>query len=57
MTAYALAVVAGIVGLTLLLVAGYERYEERVERLAEHFPTISAVVLIAMGLGFVAGVL
>jgi len=57
MTAYALAVIVGIVGLTLLLVAGYERSEERVERLAEHFPTISAVVLVAMGLGFLAGVL
>jgi len=57
MTAYALAVVVGIVALTLLLVAGYERYEERVERLAEHFPTVSAVVLIVMGLGFLAGVL
>jgi nickel/cobalt exporter len=57
MLAYALAVIVGIVGLTLLLVAGYERSEDRVERLAEHFPTISAVVLIAMGAGFVAGVL
>ncbi|WP_232686003.1 hypothetical protein [Halobacterium zhouii] len=57
MTAYALAVVVGIVALTLLLVAGYERYEDRVSSLAEHFPTISAVVLVAMGLGFIAGVL
>ena len=57
MTAYALAVVAGIVALTLLLVAGYGRYEDRVSSLAEHFPTISAVVLVAMGLGFVFGVL
>ena len=57
MTAYALAVVAGIVALTLLLVAGYERYEDRVSSLAEHFPTISAVVLVAMGLGFIFGVL
>ncbi|RDI70741.1 hypothetical protein [Halopelagius longus] len=56
MTAYALAVVAGIVGLTLLLVAGYYRYEDRVEALAPYFPTISALVLIAIGLGFVIGV-
>lgn len=57
MTAYALAVVAGIVALTLLLVAGYERYESRVQRWSGHFPTVSAVVLVAMGLGFIAGVL
>ncbi|MFC6825896.1 hypothetical protein [Halopelagius fulvigenes] len=57
MTAYALAVVAGIVGLTLLLVAGYYRYEDRVEAVAPYFPTLSALVLIAMGLGFVLGVL
>ncbi|MFB6071610.1 MAG: hypothetical protein ABEJ88_01435 [Halobacterium sp.] len=57
MTAYALAVVVGIVALTLLLVAGFERYEDRVKGLAEHFPTISAAVLILMGVGFVAGVL
>lgn len=56
MTAYALAVVVGIVGLTLLLVAGYYRYEERVEALSVHFPAVSAAVLILMGLGFVFGV-
>ncbi|MDS0293068.1 hypothetical protein [Halogeometricum luteum] len=55
MSAYALAVLAGIVSLTLLLVAGYYRYEDRVESLAEHFPTISAAILILMGLGFLTG--
>jgi ABC-type nickel/cobalt efflux system permease component RcnA len=57
MLVYAFAVVFALVALTLLLVAGYERYEERVERYAEHFPTVSAVVLVVMGLGFIAGVL
>jgi nickel/cobalt exporter len=57
MTAYALAVVVGIVALTLLLVAGYERYEDRVTRWADHFPTISAAVLVLMGVGFLTGVL
>ncbi|SFR43733.1 hypothetical protein [Halogeometricum limi] len=56
MTVYALTVVFGIVALTLLLVAGYYRYEERMEAVAEHFPTISAAILILMGLGFVFGV-
>jgi cytochrome c biogenesis protein CcdA len=57
MLAYAAAVVLALVALTLLLVAGFERYEERVGRWAEHFPTISAAVLVLMGLGFIAGVL
>ncbi|MFC7228139.1 hypothetical protein N0B31_12070 [Salinirubellus salinus] len=57
MLAYAGAVVLALVGLTLLLVAGFERYEDRVGRWAEHFPTVSAAVLVLMGLGFLAGVL
>jgi len=55
MTLYALTVIFGIVALTLLLIAGFERYEERVEGLADHFPTFSAAVLVVMGLGFVLG--
>ncbi|WP_435062729.1 hypothetical protein [Halobaculum sp. EA56] len=57
MIAYAVTVVVVITALTLALVAGYERFEERVERYAEHFPTVSAVVLVGMGLGFLFGVL
>ncbi|NHN48757.1 hypothetical protein G9464_14305 [Halostella sp. JP-L12] len=55
MSAYALTVVAGIVGLTMLLIAGYQRYEERVERYAPYLPVFSAAVLVTMGLGFVVG--
>jgi ABC-type nickel/cobalt efflux system permease component RcnA len=55
MLVYAIAVMVALVGLTLLLIAGYYRYEERMERYAEHFPTISAAVLVVMGLGFVLG--
>jgi hypothetical protein len=44
MLVYALAVLVALVALTLLLVAGFERYGERVEGLAEHLPTVSAVV-------------
>jgi len=57
MVVYALAVILALVALTLLLVAGYERYEERVGRYAAYLPTLSAAVLILMGLGFLAGVL
>ncbi|MBP1988163.1 hypothetical protein [Halolamina salifodinae] len=55
MSAYALTVIGGIVGLTMLLVAGYERYEARVERYTPYLPAFSAAVLIVMGAGFVAG--
>ncbi|MBX0294262.1 hypothetical protein [Haloarcula nitratireducens] len=55
MSAYALTVIVGIVGLTLLLLAGYERFEETVESYAGYLPVFSAVVLVGMGLGFVAG--
>jgi nickel/cobalt exporter len=57
MTAYALTVIVGIVGLTMLLIAGYQHYEERVERYTPYLPVVSAVVLVTIGLGFVAGVL
>lgn len=55
MIAYALTVIGGIVGLTLLLIAGYQRYERRVERYSAYLPVFSAVVLTVMGLGFIAG--
>ena len=56
MLVYALAVVVGIVGLTLLMIAGYEHSTERVERLTPYLPAFSAAVLVVMGLGFIAGV-
>ncbi|QIO23036.1 hypothetical protein [Haloarcula sp. JP-L23] len=55
MTAYAVTVVVGIVGLTVLLLAGYQHFEETVEQYTGYLPVFSAVVLCAMGLGFVTG--
>ncbi|UPM42653.1 hypothetical protein [Halocatena salina] len=57
MMVYAVAVIVALLTLTLLLIGGFERYEERIERYAEYLPTMSAAVLILMGCGFVAGVL
>ncbi|MFC7216353.1 hypothetical protein ACFQO4_20045 [Saliphagus sp. GCM10025334] len=57
MAAYAITVIIGIVTLTMLLVAGYERHEETVEKYTPYLPAFSAAVLIVMGLGFVMGVL
>ena len=56
MGAYATTVVVGIVSLTMLLIAGYEHFEEEVERYTPYLPAFSAAVLVVMGLGFVTGV-
>jgi ABC-type nickel/cobalt efflux system permease component RcnA len=56
MTIYALTVVAVITLATLVLVAGYEAFRDRVERLSRHFSTLSAVVLWVLGVGFALGV-
>jgi nickel/cobalt exporter len=55
MTAYAITVIVGIVGLTMLLIAGYERYEDEVEQYTPYLPAFSAAVLVVMGTGFIIG--
>ncbi|GAA0676028.1 hypothetical protein ACFQDG_03070 [Natronoarchaeum mannanilyticum] len=57
MTVYALSVLAAVVAMTLLLVAGFERYESRLQDHEDTISAITATVLVAMGLGFVLGVL
>lgn len=57
MLAYALTVLVAIVALTLALIAGYERWRHRLEHFAPHLPKVSAAILIAMGIAFIAGVL
>ena len=57
MSVYAITVVVGIVGLTMLLIAGYHRSEERIKRYTPYLPVFSATVLIIIGLGFIAGFL
>ena len=56
MVLYSLAVLTSLVGVTLLLVAGYERYETRIEAYVHLLPTVTAVILVGMGIGFIAGV-
>lgn len=56
MSAYALTVIVGIVGLTMLLIAGYQHSEEKVAQYTPYLPAFSAVVLIIMGFGFIIGV-
>ncbi|MFB6082432.1 MAG: hypothetical protein ABEJ67_06385 [Halanaeroarchaeum sp.] len=55
MSAYAITVVVAIVASTMLLVAGYTHYEERVEAYTPYLPVFSAAVLVLMGLGFITG--
>ncbi|MFU8866924.1 ABC transporter permease [Natronococcus sp.] len=57
MLVYSLAVIVAIIAPTMLLIAGYEHYRERIEQLTPYLPTITAVVLVGMGLAFIAGVL
>jgi hypothetical protein len=57
MSAYALTVIVGIVGLTMLLIAGYEHFEEVVEQYTPYLPAFSATVLILLGVGFITGLL
>lgn len=56
MSAYAITVIVGIVSLTMLLIAGYQHSEERVEKYTPYLPIFSAVVLVIMGIGFIIGV-
>jgi len=55
MSAYAITVIVGIVGLTMLLIAGYQHSQERVEQYTPYLPAFSAVVLTVMGVGFMVG--
>ncbi|MFC6904882.1 ABC transporter permease [Halalkalicoccus tibetensis] len=55
MLVYSLAVIGAILAPTLLLIAGYETHRETVERYVPYLSTVTATVLILMGLAFVAG--
>ena len=56
MLAYSLAVIVAILVPTLLLIAGYQSHRERVEQYTPYLPTITAAVLVGVGLAFIAGV-
>jgi ABC-type nickel/cobalt efflux system permease component RcnA len=56
LASYALAVLVGIVGLTLLLLVSYEYFEQRIERFSAYLPELSALILVGLGFGFVTGV-
>lgn len=55
MSAYAITVIAGIVALTMLLLAGYHQFEDSVKAYTPYLPMLSAVALIGMGFGLITG--
>ncbi|TYT63203.1 ABC transporter permease [Natrialba swarupiae] len=56
MLVYSIAVIVAIVVPTLLLIGGYERHRDRIERLTPYLPAITAVVLVGMGIAFITGI-
>lgn len=56
MLLYLLAVIVSLAGIMLILVASYERYEDRLEGYTDSLPTFTAAILIIMGIGFILGV-
>ncbi|CAN5803988.1 high frequency lysogenization protein HflD [soil metagenome] len=52
MAVYAIAVASVILALTLVSVAAFDRFRERLEPWRNRLPRISAVILIAMGLAY-----
>lgn len=55
MVAYASAVAAGLVGVTVLAVKVYSRIQDRVIQYTRYLPKISALILVAMAAGFALG--
>ncbi|ELY27198.1 hypothetical protein C500_14375 [Natrialba magadii ATCC 43099] len=55
MLVYSLVVIIAILIPTLLLIAGYERHRETVERYTPYLPLLTATVLVGMGLAFIGG--
>jgi cytochrome c biogenesis protein CcdA len=53
MLLYSLAVITSLVCVSLVLVTGYQRYENRLEDYAEYLPAFTSTILIVMGVGFI----
>ena len=56
MLLYSLAVIGAILAPTLLLIAGYEHHQAKIKQYTPYLPTLTAVVLIAVGLAFIGGI-
>ena len=56
MVAYASAVAGGLIGVTVLAVKVYNHIQDRVIQYTKYLPKISALILIAMAVGFAFGI-
>jgi len=56
MLLYSLAVIGAILAPTLLLIAGYQHHRAKIEQYTPYLPTLTAVVLVAVGLAFIVGI-
>ena len=56
MLLYSLAVIAAILAPTLLLIAGYQHHREKIEQYTPYLPTLTAVVLVVVGVAFIVGI-
>lgn len=56
MIIYSLAVIVAILVPTLLLISGYERHRDTVEHYLPYLSTVTAAILVGMGLLFIVGV-
>lgn len=57
MLVYSLAVIVAILIPTLLLIVGYKRHQERIERYTPYLPLVTAMVLVTVGAGFIISAL
>ncbi len=56
MLLYSLAVIGAILAPTLLLIAGYQHHRAKIEQYTPYLPTVTAVVLVTVGLAFIVGI-
>lgn len=56
MLTYAIAVIAALIALTLLLIAGLSHFRDRIEHAQRALALLSAAILALMGIGFFLGV-
>jgi len=55
MAVYAFAVASAVLALTLVSVAAFDRFRERLDPWVHRLPRVSAVILIAMGVAYAVG--
>jgi nickel/cobalt transporter (NicO) family protein len=57
MIAYASSVAVALIGITILSIKVYERFQDRIIHYSKHIPKITAILIAFMALGFAIGLL